>query len=51
MKYDVIVVAGGKGNRADLGFNKVLFKMANGKSVIENNINIFLMIKIVKKLF
>ena len=42
MKYDVIVVAGGKGNRADLGFNKVLFKMANGKSVIENNINIFL---------
>lgn len=42
MKYDVIVVAGGKGNRADLGFNKVLFKMANGKSVIENNIDIFL---------
>lgn len=42
MKYDVIVVAGGKGNRANLGFNKVLFKMANGKSVIENNIDIFL---------
>lgn len=42
MKYDVIVVAGGKGNRADLGFNKVLFRMANGKSVIENNIDIFL---------
>lgn len=42
MKYDVIVAAGGKGNRANLGFNKVLFKMANGKSVIENNIDIFL---------
>ena len=42
MKYDAIVVAGGKGNRADLGFNKVLFKMHNNKTVIENSIELFL---------
>ena len=38
MKYDVIVVAGGKGNRANLVFNKVIFRMANGKSVIDVDI-------------
>lgn len=42
MKYDVVVVAAGKGKRADLGFNKILFKMKNGKSVIENTLDIFL---------
>lgn len=36
MKYDAIVVAGGVGKRANLGFNKVLFKMKNEKSVLEN---------------
>ena len=42
MKYDAIVVAAGKGKRAELGFNKVLFKMKNGKTVIENVFDIFL---------
>lgn len=34
MKYDAIVVAGGVGKRADLGFNKVLYKMRDGKTVL-----------------
>ena len=42
MKYDAIVVAAGKGKRAELGFNKILFKMKNGKTVIENVLDIFL---------
>ncbi|MBR2577473.1 MAG: 2-C-methyl-D-erythritol 4-phosphate cytidylyltransferase [Erysipelotrichaceae bacterium] len=42
MKYDAIIVAAGKGSRAKLGFNKVLFKMRNGKTVIENVCDTFL---------
>ena len=41
MKYDAIVVAGGVGKRANLGFNKVLFKMKNGKTVLENACSCF----------
>lgn len=41
MRYDAIVVAGGVGKRADLGFNKVLFKMKNGKTVLENACHLF----------
>ena len=36
MNYDVVVVASGKGLRAGLGFNKVFYKMKNGKTVLEN---------------
>jgi len=42
MKYDVIVTASGKGERAALGYNKILFKMKNGKMVIEEAIHLFL---------
>lgn len=42
MKYDAIIVAGGVGKRADLGFNKVLFKMKNGKTVLENACSCFI---------
>lgn len=42
MKYDAIVVASGKGARADLGFNKVLFEMKNGKTVLQNACHLFL---------
>ena len=42
MNYDVVIVAAGKGSRAKLGFNKVLFKMRNGKTVIENVCDTFL---------
>ena len=41
MKYDVVVVAGGKGLRADLGYNKALFLMSNNKTVLENSCEIF----------
>lgn len=41
MKYDAIVVASGKGNRANLGFNKVLYVMKNGKTVLENACHLF----------
>lgn len=42
MKYDAIVVASGKGERAKLGFNKVFFVMKNGKTVLENACSNFL---------
>ena len=42
MKYDAIVVAGGLGKRADLGQNKVLYKMKNGKTVIETSCHLFI---------
>lgn len=41
MKYDVVVVASGKGIRANLGYNKVFYVMKNGKSVLENACNVF----------
>lgn len=42
MKYDAIVVASGKGERAKLGFNKVFFVMKNGKTVLENACSTFI---------
>lgn len=42
MKYDAIVVAAGKGNRANLGYNKTFFKMPNNKTVLENSCHLFL---------
>jgi len=41
MKYDAIVVAGGKGNRANLGYNKAFFVMPNGRTVLENSCHLF----------
>lgn len=42
MKYDVVIVAGGKGKRAKLGYNKAFFLMENNKTVIENCAKIFI---------
>ncbi|MDO5440452.1 MAG: 2-C-methyl-D-erythritol 4-phosphate cytidylyltransferase [Erysipelotrichaceae bacterium] len=42
MKYDAIVVANGKGERANLGFNKVFYVMKNNKTVLENACSVFL---------
>ena len=36
MKYDAIVLAGGKGTRLNLGYNKVFYKLDNGLSIFEN---------------
>lgn len=41
MKYDAIIVASGKGNRANLGFNKVFYVMKNNKTVLENACHLF----------
>lgn len=41
MKYDAIIVASGKGERAKLGYNKVFYKMKNGRTVLENSASNF----------
>jgi len=41
MKYDAIVVASGEGKRANLGFNKTMYVMRNGKTVVENACQLF----------
>lgn len=42
MRYDALVVAGGVGKRAGLGYNKVFFVMDNGHTVLENSLSLFL---------
>lgn len=42
MKYDAIVLAGGRGTRLNLGYNKVFYEMDNGKTVLENAMKPFL---------
>lgn len=42
MKYSVVMPCAGVGARMNLGYNKLLFQMKNGKTVLENTMNIFL---------
>lgn len=42
MKYDVVIVAAGKGIRAGLGYNKAFFVMENNKTVLENACKLFI---------
>ncbi|MBR4421465.1 MAG: 2-C-methyl-D-erythritol 4-phosphate cytidylyltransferase [Erysipelotrichaceae bacterium] len=42
MKYDVVIVAYGKGERASLGFNKVFFTMKDGMTVLDHSLVLFL---------
>ena len=42
MKYDVVIVASGKGERAGLGFNKVFYQMKDGMDVLEHSLSLFL---------
>lgn len=42
MNYDAVVVAGGKGERANLGYNKAFYVMNNGKTVLENACSCFI---------
>lgn len=42
MKYDVVIVASGKGERAKLGYNKAFFQMKNGKTVLEHSASLFI---------
>lgn len=42
IKYDAIIVASGKGERAGLPYNKVFYRLSNGLSVLENAMQPFL---------
>ena len=42
MKYDVVIVASGKGERANLGYNKAFFKMKDGRTVLERSSSLFI---------
>lgn len=41
MRYDAIIVASGKGRRADLGYNKVFYRMNDGKTILDHSILLF----------
>lgn len=41
-KYDALIVANGKGSRASLGYNKVLYKLKDNKTVLEHASSLFL---------
>lgn len=42
MEYSVVMPCAGVGSRMQLGYNKLLLKMKNGKTVLENTMTIFL---------
>ena len=42
MKYSVVMPCAGVGSRMNLGYNKLLFQMRNGKTVLENTMRAFL---------
>lgn len=42
MNYTALIVAAGNGSRVGLGYNKLLFKLKNGKTILEESVNIFL---------
>lgn len=41
MKYSVVIVAAGSGQRMKLGYNKVFYKMQNNQTVLENTVRCF----------
>ena len=41
MKYSVVIVAAGSGQRMKLGYNKVFYKMKNNQTVLENTVRLF----------
>lgn len=42
MKYDAVIVASGKGERANLGYNKAFFKMKDERTVLECSASLFI---------
>ena len=42
MKYDAIIVASGKGDRAGLGYNKVFYRMKDGMTVLDHSLVLFI---------
>ena len=41
MKYTALIVAAGTGSRVGLGYNKLLYPLENGKTIIEETVYIF----------
>ncbi len=41
MIYDVVIVASGKGQRANLGYNKAFYKMKDGRTILERSASLF----------
>lgn len=41
MNYTALIVAAGTGSRVGLGYNKLLYKFQNGKTIIEKTVSIF----------
>lgn len=42
MNYDVVIPASGSGTRASLGYNKVFYRMKDGKSILEHASSLFI---------
>lgn len=42
MEYTALVVAAGTGTRMELGYNKMLYRLMNGKTILETTIDVFL---------
>lgn len=42
MDYTALVVAAGSGSRVGLGYNKLLYKFENGRTILEETVSIFL---------
>ena len=42
MFYDVVIVASGKGQRANLGYNNAFYKMKDGRTVLECSASLFI---------
>ena len=42
MKYDALIVASGKGQRSNLGYNKVFYVMKDGRNVLDHSLSLFL---------
>lgn len=41
MEYSAVIVAAGSGSRVGLGYNKMLFKLKNGNTILEETMHIF----------
>ena len=50
MLYSVVLPCAGIGSRMNLGYNKLLFIMKNGKTVLENTMDIFLKDELCKEM-
>lgn len=50
MNYSVLIVAGGKGQRMGLGYNKVFYPLKDGMTVLDMTVKLFRMMQDVNNL-